>query len=89
MSPARRLRLELNLSLLILETNGDNLLQLILTLSEFLVDVMTWTFLLKDPISTLYNGLLLNLLATPESLLLLTKPVLETRTITVAGRTLL
>lgn len=89
MSPARRLRLELNLSLLILETNGDNLLQLILTLSEFLVDVMTWTFLLKDLISTLYNGLLLNLLATPESLLLLTKPVLETRTITVAGRTLL
>lgn len=88
MSPARRLRLELNLSLLILETNGDNLLQLILTLSEFLVDVMTWTFLLKDLISTLYNGLLLNLLATPESLLLLTKPVLETRTITVAGRTL-
>lgn len=89
MSPARRLRLELNLSLLILETNGDNLLQLILTLSEFLVDVMTWTFLLKDLISTLYNGLLLILLATPESLLLLTKPVLETRTITVAGRTLL
>jgi hypothetical protein len=89
LSPARRLRLELNLSLLILETNGDNLLQLILTLSEFLVDVMTWTFLLKDLISTLYNGLLLNLLATPESLLLLTKPVLETRTITVAGRTLL
>lgn len=89
MSPARRLRLELNLSLLILETNGDNLLQLILTLSEFLVDVMTWTFLLKDLISTLYNGLLLILLATLESLLLLTKPVLETRTITVAGRTLL